>query len=259
MLRFLLRPRWIVFGLIVIGVAVLFVRLGFWQLDRLDQRRDTNAVITQARTHEPVPVGDLLTADSAAKSSVSYRKITATGQYDAEHQFLVRNRTVDDRVGFFLLTPLRTDAGTLFVVRGWIAPGAEAASAPQVPAPPAGDVTVTARLRLSESEKGSKTQLGAYSAITRINTSELAESTEAPTYRAYAELVEQSPTADPAIALISEPPLDEGPHLSYAVQWFLFAGIGVGGFFVLAWRAAREKDEPSPTLAHTEEKEPVNS
>lgn len=246
-LRLLLRPRWIAFFVIVAGITVLFVRLGFWQLDRLDQRRAANAVIENARNHPTVDVNRLIKADAIANKNVSYRKVSAKGQYDAAHQFLVRNRTVDDRVGFFVLTPLRTGTGTLLIVRGWIPPGAEAAKAPQVPTPPTGTVTVTGRLRLSESEKGTSNQLDGYTALTRINTSNIAHNLAQPTYNAYLELIDQQPAADDALTLINEPPLDEGPHLSYAVQWFLFAAIGVGGFMVLLWRAARGKDEPTPT------------
>jgi cytochrome oxidase assembly protein ShyY1 len=35
--------------------------------------------------------------------------------------------------------------------------------------------------------------------------------------------------ADSTPVRLDVPPLDEGPHMSYAFQWFAFATIAVGG------------------------------
>jgi len=57
----------------------------------------------------------------------------------------------------------------------------------------------------------------------------------------YAELVSQSPDTKPSPTLLDTPELSEGPHLAYAVQWYLFASIAVGGFCYLLFREAREE------------------
>ncbi|HEX5950122.1 MAG TPA: hypothetical protein VFZ96_03895, partial [Actinomycetota bacterium] len=58
------------------------------------------------------------------------------------------------------------------------------------------------------------------------------------------QLEEQSPAQDGDMpVVVPRPELDEGPHLSYAVQWFIFATIALVGFVVLARREARDRDD----------------
>ena len=80
-----------------------------------------------------------------------YARIRATGRYDAGRQLLVRTRPLEGQVGYYVLTPLVTEQGPpCSIVRGWVPDGPTAESLPDVPAPPSGTVTVTARLRPSE-------------------------------------------------------------------------------------------------------------
>ena len=122
--RFTLRPWWILSHVFVVVVVVTFVNLGFWQLRRLDEKRDRNRVVT-SRTAEPVaPVDEVLSTDDsfADAEAVAFRRVTATGTYDADRQVLVRGRSRDGAPGSWVLTPLVREDGTAVVVnRGWIA------------------------------------------------------------------------------------------------------------------------------------------
>jgi cytochrome oxidase assembly protein ShyY1 len=132
--RFLLRPRWLLSHLFVLLLVVTMVNLGFWQLRRLDEKRDRNALI-EARADEPLtPVGDLLDPgdDATAVARARHRAVTATGTYDDAATVTVRNRTQDGVPGAWLVTPLRLPGGErVGVIRGFVglAPDGSAADA----------------------------------------------------------------------------------------------------------------------------------
>jgi len=236
--RFLFRPKWLLFLAGCAALAVLFINLGFWQLDRLDQRHAQNARVIAARKAEPVPPAEVFRTDRAPAKADRFRQVKAVGRYDTGHEYLVRGRTVHDHAGLLVLTPLTTsDGATLLVVRGWVAPSSEgAAVAPEVPAAPSGEVTVVGRVRAPESGGLQQTRIGRYPAVKRINATRLGAELDAPTYDGYVELVRQTPAADDGLVLVPEPPIEEGPHLSYAIQWFLFAGLAFLAYGIYARR-----------------------
>jgi cytochrome oxidase assembly protein ShyY1 len=240
--RFLFRPKWLLFFAGCIALAVVFVNLGLWQLDRLDQRHAQNDRVTAARNAEPAPVADVLSTDRAPSRQQLFRRVEATGRYDAEHEYLVRGRTVGDRAGLLVLTPLATtDGRTLLVVRGWVAASSQGAqAAPDVPEPPSGEVTVVGRVRPPESGGTAETRIGRYRTVKQINVATLARDLDQPTYRGYIELIE----APDGLIAIPEPPVEEGPHLAYAVQWFLFAGLLFVGYWIYARREVQQHAIP---------------
>ena len=142
--RFLLRPRWLLSHLFVVLLVVTMVNLGFWQLRRLDEKRDRNALV-EARAEQPVTsVGQLLDPgdDDATVEGVRYRSVTATGAYDDDATVAVRNRTQDGVAGAWLMTPLRLEGGErVGVIRGFVGLASDG-SVVDAPAP-TGEVTVT--------------------------------------------------------------------------------------------------------------------
>jgi cytochrome oxidase assembly protein ShyY1 len=244
--RFLFRPKWLLFLAGCIAVAVLFVNLGFWQLDRLDQRHAQNDRVRASRHGEPAAPADVLSTDRVPAKRDQYRQVSAVGRYDTEHEYLVRGRTVNDQAGLYVLTPLTTGDGTvLLVVRGWVAASSEgAAVAPDFPAAPAGEVTVVGRVRPPDKGALQEAKVGRYPTVKRINVQRLAGKFGGPTYLGYLELVSQIPAADGKLVPIPEPPIEEGPHLAYAVQWFLFAGMLFVGYGIYARREEQGKLRP---------------
>ena len=97
--------RWILTTLLVMaGVAVL-IRLGIWQLDRLQTRRAFNARVT-AQINQPTL--DLNLAPGIPDlNMMEYRKVTVTGEYDFADQVALRNQAWQDQPGVHLLTPLK--------------------------------------------------------------------------------------------------------------------------------------------------------
>ncbi|SHN27200.1 SURF1 family protein [Cryptosporangium aurantiacum] len=242
MYRFLLSPKWVASFLLCVVAAVVCVRLAHWQLDRLDQKRAINDAITTARDASPVPASSL-------NDEPEYTRVRATGQYDVAREVLVRNRTQDNKLGYYVLAPLRTtDGPVLWVVRGWVAAGSGGAtSIPTYGAAPGGTVTVVGRVREPESGSIGSVQVSGHNLITRI-TPEALQADGEPAYDAFVELISSTPADTSLSALPAPDDLDEGPHLAYAVQWYLFAGMFLVGYLVLARNYAHRDDAPRATV-----------
>ena len=238
--RFLLSRRWL--GLLVAAVVVAMgcLALGRWQVDRLAERHDRNDVLTRNLESAPVAPGELLGVGRGPRERDQYARVRASGRYDLERQLLVRTRPFEGQVGFNVLTPLVTDEGpALLVNRGWLPRGATATDLPDVPDPPPGTVTVTARLR--PSEPASTTGTPPRGQVTRIDVSTIAETLPYDVYGGYAELTDEDPAPARAPQQLPAPEPSEGAHLAYAFQWFLFAGLALGGFVVLSRREAQDR------------------
>jgi cytochrome oxidase assembly protein ShyY1 len=257
--RFLLRPRWLGLAALVLLLCAAFVRLGFWQLDRLDERRARNAVIT-TNLHRPVAGVDTVLSSQPAVTAQQWRPVRATGTYDEAHTLLLRNQTHDGMKGVHVLVPLMTGTGpALLVDRGWVQSGVSATARVDVPPPPAGEVTVTGRVRLSQhatAEQARVTTDTAQPTVGRLDLSSLGRAFPYPLYGGYVELVREQPSAASAPVAVAAPEVSDGPHLIYAIQWFMFCGIAVIGLVILARQERRELD-PHPVGA--EPRQPARS
>ncbi len=241
MYRFLLGRRWIGLALAVVLLVSAFVLLGRWQLHRLDERRAFNAVITANTAAAPRPAAALLAPGRGVPAGAEWSRVTARGRYDAAHQILVRYRPLDGEPGFHVLTPLVTAGGSAVLVnRGWI-PGTGSAELPRAPKPPAGVVAVTGRVRPTEhADPGEGRPAGGQ--VRYVDVAQIAGTLPYPVAGGYVELVGQRPAPGDTPHLLPLPELSEGPHLAYAVQWFLFAAIAIGGVFFLAYDEAHGGD-----------------
>lgn len=247
--RHLLRPRWVGLALLVVVVCVAFVRLGLWQLDRLDQRHALNRLVEVNVDARPAPVADVLGVGGRPEPGDEWRPVRAVGRYDATRQVLLRNRPSEGRPGYHVVVPLVTAEGTaLLVDRGWAPSAGTAGTRADVPAPPAGEVTVTGRVRLGEAlvddaelERSEQPQ----PSVARLDPERLAAGLPYPAYAGYVDVVEETPPPARPLVAQAPPALGEGPHLAYALQWFLFALVAVGGYALLLWRESR----PEPPQA----------
>ncbi|MFF5205135.1 SURF1 family protein [Streptosporangium sp. NPDC000396] len=246
MYRFLLTPRWVALHIVVLLVIPAFVFLGRWQFGRYEERSTTSDQTTSNLAAAPVPVEKLTTPGGSVREQDKYRTVTATGTFDAAHQLLVRRRTQDSVVGFYVLTPLDTGNGQAVLVnRGWVRSGATADALPEVPAPSPGKVTVTGRLRPRETEESSgiRNREGLPPGqVLLIDTEAIGRGLPYKLFGGYVELTAQAPKAAAAPAPVPEPDVGEGGglNLAYGVQWWLFIGIAIGGWALLIRREAAD-------------------
>lgn len=242
MLRLLRRPRWIAFTLLAVLACVAFVELGLWQLRRHDERAAFNSAVQAGATSRPAPLGRVLTVGRDPRPADEWRAVRASGRYDPARTLLVRNRTQSGRVGFWVLTPLVTPRGTcLLVNRGWVQAGATARAVPEVPPTATGQVALTGRLRLPEKADDPVFQ-APRGQVTAVDVDRIAARLPYPAYGGYVELVNQQPAPPGGLERLPPPELTAGPHLAYAVQWFLFVAVAGVGWWVLLRREAVEQN-----------------
>ncbi|HUO39879.1 MAG TPA: SURF1 family protein [Mycobacterium sp.] len=250
---FLLRPGWLALALVVVAFAYLcFTVLAPWQLGKNTRTSRANDQIAHSLTADPVSLTSVL---SHYGSGDEWRRVTATGHYVAGEQVLARLRVVDGEPAFEVLAPFAVDEGPAVLVdRGYVRP-LEGSQVPQIPPPPAGPVTITARLRNSEPARRDPVRLDGAQQVYSINTGQVSRLTGTPLAAPYLQLVEGQPGGLGAVPL---PHLDAGPYLSYGIQWIAFgivAPIGLGYFVYSELRHRRgEKagDGPAPPVTPEE-------
>jgi cytochrome oxidase assembly protein ShyY1 len=242
--RFLLRPRWLALHVVALLLAVTMIGLGFWQLRRLDEKRDHNRLLDERSMAAPVDVEGGPSPSPDEADGLTYRTGVAVGTYQPGAEVLVRSRSLGGDPGAWVLTPLRlADGRELVVNRGWI----PASGAPQLPAgaaAPAGEVTVRGLLMASQ-QRGSfgprDPVEGHLTSLARADLGRLQAQVDAPLYPLYLQLQAQDPAPADLPVVLPPPDRDEGPHLGYAVQWFLFTVIGVTGYVLMIRKTARQE------------------
>jgi len=236
-LRLALTRRWLGY----LGLAVLFaaicVALSMWQVARTEEAREGNRLIHENYSSTPRPLSEVLPELNSYDPDQEWTQVELTGRYLLDDQLLVRNRPMEGNPGFDQLVPLLLDNGSVFVVdRGWLPTGNEQDAPDTVPQPTAGDVTVIARIRAGQPTFDGRTAQEGQIATIHLPT--VAELVDRPTYiAAYGMLVSESPASAETPRSYSEPQLNEGLHISYAIQWILF---GVMAFFGLGYAIRQE-------------------
>lgn len=250
--RFVLRPRWIVSHLFVLALVTAMVSAGFWQLSRLQEKRDRNERVAARTAASPVDVTGLAApGDFAAAPDLKYRRVVAHGTYLVDDEVLVRSRSLDGAPGAWVLTPLELADGTAVTVnRGWIPNLGDLHEVPAAAAAPEGPVTVTGLVRLTETRGAFGSQDPAEGTLTdlaRADIGRLDKQVDIDLLPFYVQMLTQDPAPDldRQPAPLPAPTMDEGPHFSYAVQWFIFTTVAVVGYPLILRRRAREP-EPIP-------------
>lgn len=241
--------RWIAMGLLVAVLVVVFIQLGEWQLRRLDERRDSNAAV---KAHESLPTRDYSEVMTRTITDQDqWYRVTATGTYTGE-QFQVRYRSLDGAYGSEAVAVLRTDKGdNLLVNRGFLTrePGHPDG---ELPPTVSGTVTVTGYVRRNDrGDENAMTPHG--NQIRLLNSDAIAASLGEEVVNGYVSLIESAPADTTALKQLPAPDLlDEGPHLSYAMQWFAFTVIAVIGLGVLIRADIRDRRRARAKAAEAE-------
>jgi surfeit locus 1 family protein len=247
-LKQLFSRRWIGGTILVLVVVALFVRLGFWQLDRLDQRRAQNEVLRAALDAAPL---DLAQPLPDTPEALENRLATVTGTYDFAQERIVLLQTWQGRPGVWLLTPLLIEgkANTAVLVnRGWVPQADYDADQLNRYQTATGVVQVNGYLALSQLNRAA-TGEPAGAEIYRMDIDAIAE---ALPYDLLPVILVDAPPEDtfdrePPLRTPREVDLSEGPHLSYAWQWFIFAVMTSGLYVYFVRRSSVERPSPAPT------------
>lgn len=239
--RFARRPRWVVLHVLVLVAVPLFAVAGFWQLRRLDERRERNALVEQRRDEPVRSLEDVLDDGDA-----TYRHVRATGTFDPTEEVVLagRGRGPGGAAGNHVLTPLRIDdERAILVDRGWVPPELDE---PPIRAarPPDDRITIEGFLYRTEGsargEPGRRPKV-----VTRIGVATLAAESRYAyvTTDLYLLLQEPQPRADELPQPVRPVEPSEGSHRAYAVQWFLFIPTLLVVYVTLLRRQARQEPQ----------------
>ena len=210
------------------------LNLGFWQLNRLDEKRKFNSVLS---THSSTPVQSLDEAVPAKwnKATSEWLRVSVTGSYDFSKAVTIINRSQDGTAGYNSVVPFTsTNNRTILVNRGFVPLVMEA------PVAPTGEIEIIGYLRASQS----RSALGPIDSTEAGNTE--FQRFDIPLISAHVgktiepmflQLITESPAGESQWpAKVALPPLDEGTHMSYALQWFFFCLVAFTAWVVVIRR-----------------------
>lgn len=223
---------------IVVLVALTCVRLGIWQLHRLEQKRTRNAAVRARGAEAPLT----LAATSNDTTGLIFRRIEVSGRFDEAHTVIIAGRALEGSPGVHVLTPLRMGNSAVLINRGWLG----SADAAQVQVPPLHEDSVV-RVTGLVMELPNNPR-----ATDRVTPGEFRKVWYHPSVSAlqtnfpypmlpYVVQLLPAPGARDEPRRLPLPQLDEGPHLGYAIQWFGFAITAIVGWIILLTRRANSK------------------
>ena len=218
-MRSLLTPQWLLSHLLVLTMIVAMTALGFWQINRLDARQATNDEIRGAAEAPELPIEHVL----GEPGSQDHRAVTVIGTYRTDLSFLVANRTFDTQPGSWLATPIELADGRLVAVgRGWVPRLWIAGKDPREVETPAGEVRISGRLFVSIDGGRIGSGTDELAEVSRMDLEVVEEAIGAELVDRWVQLELQAPAQVDLPVPVPPPVLSNGPHLSYAFQWFFF-------------------------------------
>jgi surfeit locus 1 family protein len=238
----LFSRQWILTTFLVILAMGVMVRLGFWQLDRLDQRRAFN---DQVRSQAEQPILDLraaLESEGLAQEGLEdmeYREVVVTGEYDYSQEVVLRNQAWENQLGVHLYTPLKIEGleSGILVNRGWV-PFEDFTEERLSQYKEEGQIEVRGILRKSRQRPDigrlqdptpapGGERLTSFAAA---NVERIAMQIPYPLQPVYIQQLPEAGRGDLPHRVEHELVLTEGSHLGYAIQWFVFALILGAGY-----------------------------
>ena len=238
--------RWTGWLLVACTFALACVGLASWQIERRSEAVSKIERVASNYDLEKISLEEVSSLSGDSVVAYEWRKVELSGRYVADDTLLVRNRAIAGQPGFVQLVPFFLETGeTVLVERGWIA--ADSDLNPSNTFLPAESLkTIVARVRLGETIPNRESPTGQ---LTSINLPEIEKIFSFVVEKDfYLRMVSESPSESSYPQPLSRPVLDEGNHLSYAVQWIIFALMG---FFALFWAIRQEQEfrrmEKDPT------------
>jgi surfeit locus 1 family protein len=220
----------------IIGVLVL-IRLGIWQLDRLEWRREFNSQFLGQRKLADLDLNQ--NVENPILKDSDYRKGHASGKFDFDHQVFLQNQALDNVPGYHVLTPfvLQDTSYAVLVDRGWIAMD-DLNNLGEIDKPAVEIERVQGVIRIGEIENSfgmdpdlANTDTSKFWLL--VNIDKIQNQMPYRLLPVYLQM-DANPNGGLPVTQIAEPEISEGPHMSYAIQWFFFASLlGFGyPFFV---------------------------
>jgi cytochrome oxidase assembly protein ShyY1 len=262
--RFVLRPKWILSHVLVLVLVVVMINLGFWQLRRLHEKKTYNSSVRANESIAAAPIESLLHPNdpSSRGKDLAFRRVNLTGTYDTTNEVIIRARSLDERPGVWVATPLvLQDGDAVLVVRGFLPTQGTPDRVPADAEPPNGQITLDGLLQETQTKGvfgATDPSDGRLATLARVDVARMQKQVPYALLPVWVQLQQSQPAqAGPEPELLPEPVLDEGPHFSYAVQWFIFSTIAIVGYPLILRRSARNREDGEMPVDETSEPVPV--
>lgn len=231
--------RWSGWLVLVIVFTIACALLSNWQFSRREEALAAIAQVAKNYDALPVSIDEVASANSFNEIN-QWRPVKLEGHYLSGNAVLVRNRPLNGQPGFLELVPFQlTDGRIVAIERGWIASTANYLAPKTYPLPSDAQQTIIARLRPSEPSMDRKAPAGQ---LATINIAALV-SAEGIKDRIFTELYARIDSESVPVSVnpkpLAKPDLDEGNHLSYALQWIMFALMAVAALY---WGIKKERE-----------------
>tara|TARA_B100000700_G_scaffold25560_1_gene24674 strand:- start:1508 stop:2287 length:780 start_codon:yes stop_codon:yes gene_type:complete len=247
--RNFLKPWWLLSHLVVIALLAATVNLGLWQIRRLQARRDHNRVVAERSLVPPTPISEAFSTlnSGVPPDDLRHTRIRMDGAWLRDAEVVLVNRSMGGGPGVHVVTLFQIDTAYpwagVAVDRGFVARSLykEGDVADWSPAGEPGDqLVLKGTLDVFRSgERGHDLE------VDRLDRDALESRWEVSLAPMWVRLEEAVGMKDWPVAVpVSD--LGEGPHLSYAVQWFVFTAIGLVGYPLVLVRLVRRGDETAP-------------
>ncbi len=259
--RALVGRRWWWVTILVIALMIVLARLGFWQLDRLEQRRAANAELRAALQSAPFDLNDRVDEYSGVSpgdipTDLTNRDVLASGSFDYDNQRILKLQSYNGMAGVHLITPFvleGTDTAVL-VNRGWIPDAAYAAG--EKFADETGARTIEGYVALTETlmrrTADAVVPVSPGLELFRVDIAAVEEELPYQLVPFYLVLPPEGSIRDELpVRVPKEVDLSEGPHLDYALQWFIFS-IGLGVAYVIFVNRSLNQTAPKEKEASAE-------
>ncbi|MDH5642990.1 MAG: SURF1 family protein [Gemmatimonadota bacterium] len=226
-----------------IAVSAVCVRLGLWQLSRHVERRDRNQKIEARMAEQPLAPAEITYHDS-----LDYRRVVLNGVFDFDHEIVAYNRVVNGRPAVYLTTPIVTSDSIGFLVeRGWVpSADARAVDVERFLEPDTSEV-LGLLLPVEPGREPSSWDWPLF--LLRAEPALVAGRLDYPLAPWIVRRLELPVAVPEGLGLAPEPELTLGSHLSYTIQWFIFATIALFGPVVVFF--AKKRDPSGPTIDST--------
>jgi surfeit locus 1 family protein len=226
--------KWLPITILILIAAILCGRLGIWQLSRLAERRVFNAHVLTVQAMQP-----LYLPAQVDLTTMEYRAVRLSGTYDFTNQVAIRDQFYNNQLGYHLLTPLNlVNAKVILIDRGWIPSSGNLTPSDWRKYDQPGEVPLNGVIRLSQTT----TSFGSVSDPTLtpdqtrldfwvyVNLDRIGKQMPYPILPVYVQLDPDPNRTEPPIPYQPELDLSEGPHQSYAIQWFSFGTLFLVGY-----------------------------
>ena len=226
--------------IVMLPIFLFSLSLGVWQMERRAWKRDILDRIATNQAAAPLTLDELLKGDPLR---FEYGRVRVSGSFLHDKEFYLAARSLKDKVGMQVVTPLRTDDGPIVLFdRGWI-PSERKEPAKRAEGQLAGKVDLVGIVRRSQIKRqfapDNDPARNFWFHVDVPVMRQMAGGAADPVLDSF--FLEADATANPGgIPIGGQTRLDiPNDHLQYAITWFLIALAGAGVYLAYHWENDR--------------------